>query len=157
MSFKQQLQTLAQTPALCGPIMTFVARNGQDFTAGPYLGRRGKPRHCFENALNLAWGTTGYRYVEGIAHKVIPVHHAWCVDAAGNVIDPTWERPEDSLYCGIAFDADDAAKRCMAQGFYGLLDTGHGPNWKMMNEIELGFEQWYVAAFQDEQRRALGA
>lgn len=48
---------------------------------------------CFSNAYRLAlrWPTR-YRYVEGLAACVFPVHHAWCINTSGEVVDPTWDR-----------------------------------------------------------------
>ncbi len=49
------------------------------------------PQGCFDNAFRLA-KRQGYRYTEGYAcgPASIPVHHAWCLNAQNEVIDPTW-------------------------------------------------------------------
>jgi hypothetical protein len=40
------------------------------------------PQACFDNAYKLAVRSRGrLRYAEGIALAIIPVDHAWCVDA----------------------------------------------------------------------------
>ena len=46
-------------------------------------------KQCFENSYQFSHHY-GFRYVEGIALGVIPVHHAWLVDDEDRVIDPTW-------------------------------------------------------------------
>ena len=59
----------------------------------PY--QRGSLRRCFDNAYQSALRSAGrLRYVEGLAVSgETPVHHAWCVDDAGRVIDRTWDPP----------------------------------------------------------------
>jgi hypothetical protein len=42
-------------------------------------------------------------YVEGYAQAILPVHHAWNVDAQGRVMEVTWEEP-GVAYFGIEFN-----------------------------------------------------
>lgn len=52
----------------------------------------GADGECFENAARLA-AETGLRYFEGLAvcaRNPEALHHAWCVDEDGEVVDPTW-------------------------------------------------------------------
>ena len=63
-------------------------------------------RQCFANAGRLVLARQGWTYCEGFAvsDKLrIPVVHAWCLDASGNVVDPTWETPESCSYLGIPY------------------------------------------------------
>jgi len=83
----------------------------------------GKMGECFSNALHLAH-EEGLTYVEGYATTVIPMHHAWCVDSAGNVIDPTW-RALGSSYFGIPFDIVYARVTAVKTGIYSIL-WNHG-------------------------------
>jgi hypothetical protein len=62
----------------------------------------GAIKECFRNAAFTAM-RRGVRYVEGYASAVIPVHHAWCADADGNVLEVTWD-PPGSAYFGCEFD-----------------------------------------------------
>lgn len=65
--------------------------------------RLGKMKECFRNAAMLVTENKNYTYCEGFAMgAVIPVLHAWCIDGAGNVIDPTWENGSD--YLGVPFN-----------------------------------------------------
>lgn len=98
-----------------------VAEHGRNWT--PAL----KPEHvgfdplgmCFQNALHLAHAS-GYTYVEGYATNYVPIHHAWCVDFAGNVIDPTW-RELGCSYFGIPFDTEYVVRTALATRLYSVL------------------------------------
>lgn len=61
-------------------------------------------KECFYNCQRLA-SYSGYRYFEGYALGIIPVHHAWLVDGKDRIIDPTWilkeEEEESADYFGI--------------------------------------------------------
>lgn len=70
----------------------FILKNGTPFLNG-FSDRKvpsGRPRMCFDNAFKLA-KRFKLTYVEGYAMNIIPVHHAWCVDAEGKIIDNTWD------------------------------------------------------------------
>jgi len=76
--------------------------------------RLGAPKCCFANALyGGCMINPGWRYVEGYAmnqHGLIPVNHAWNIDASGRLFDITW-RNVGLAYFGIEFStgrADDA-------------------------------------------------
>lgn len=81
----------------------FLLQHGQWYTI-PVLTlekvRRGRMKECFNNSLNLAL-REGFRYVEGVATGVIPVHHAWNSRGDGLVIDSTWT--EGTAYFGVEF------------------------------------------------------
>jgi hypothetical protein len=66
---------------------------------------RGQPKDCFASAARLADARPDLRYVEGYADPgidgfVYPFEHAWCVDASGAVVDPTWI-PVGHAYLGV--------------------------------------------------------
>jgi hypothetical protein len=63
----------------------------------------GEKKMCFENAYRLAM-KKDWTYVEGWAESVIPLHHAWCLDDKGRVVDPTWEFEKGRAYWGVEFD-----------------------------------------------------
>ncbi|WP_177215262.1 hypothetical protein [Tranquillimonas alkanivorans] len=91
--------------------------------------RRGSMRYCFQNSGDAAW-RHGLLYCEGIArHPDVPmeVHHAWCMDPkTGRVVDPTWKKPEDCTYLGIAVTLSTLAACQLDCGHYALLDHGRG-------------------------------
>lgn len=77
----------------------FVLEEGEWFEASQRDERRFPKRpdkYCFINAWRLAQRhPRELTYVEGYAHGVITVHHAWTVMANGTVVDPTWDWGDD--------------------------------------------------------------
>ena len=91
--------------------------------------KAGVIKQCFDNAYKLA-KRRGWRYVEGIAHGVvIPMHHAWCVDDNGNVVDNTWREVGES-YCGVEIPTAYVAYVRRTTGLWASLD-----NWRNRHEI----------------------
>lgn len=111
--------------------------------------RQGIPKYCFWNALKLAQRRRkSLRYVEGVALHMIPTHHAWCVTADGQVVDPTWAEP-GSAYFGVAFELGE---RLLSDGPV-LADYRHGfPvfRWPRLNStppaVADGFKSLVAAA-----------
>ncbi|MGM4913213.1 hypothetical protein [Rhizobium sp. 768_B6_N1_8] len=87
-----------------------LLKHGQEFPAGirkPVWLRMGARGACFNNATINAIQREDVFYAEGYAidgNLPIPIHHAWLVNEAGEVIDPTWGDTIDHVYFGIAFD-----------------------------------------------------
>lgn len=90
--------------------------------------RFGAERRCFANAYRLA-EKHGLPYVEGWAvpaidgweHDTFAVHHAWCSDTDGGVIDPTWRTP-GLAYIGVLCDLDLVFSTAIENGRWGVLD-----------------------------------
>ena len=80
-------------------------------------------RACFKNAFNLLTVRDDLTYVEGYAFWFLPVLHAWCVDAAGNVVDPTWDDPQDRRYFGVPFDRDFVFATAKERERYGVIEN----------------------------------
>lgn len=80
------------------------------------------PKECFGNCLRVIAGQSflddgDLTYVEGYAYPeggVLAVHHAWLVDADGNVYDPTWGGYERGAYIGVAFSPDAVFRQAVA-------------------------------------------
>jgi hypothetical protein len=69
--------------------------------AGIDLGPLGE---CFTTAQTLALAHPAYTYCEGWAYGPagFPMHHAWLLDEAGQIIEVTWRTP-GSEYLGVPF------------------------------------------------------
>jgi hypothetical protein len=103
----------------------FVKKYGIRFTPQPLPKGffKGEPQQCFRNcALHVIEGRDDLVYVEGYALSIIPIHHAWLVDAEGNVYDPTWRAPGHE-YIGVPFNREFLCEMLVESGLYGLLDN----------------------------------
>ena len=133
--------THLKAPAL----MERLAQRTGIYTYGTHFdpAKRMTPKECFSNALHYAIANE-LHYVEGLAMRPemgLLIHHAWCVDpdpeAPGHAIDPTWEDPQSSEYAAIIIlPHDEASRRMVKQGYYGLLANDIGYNLDVMREID---------------------
>jgi hypothetical protein len=139
------------------PFVRFMLDNGRDCPIGPetFAGPHGEKGQCYKNSSLLAFNDHRLTYVEGtvVVFGGVPIDHAWCVNAAGVVIDPTLT-DNASDYYGVPFHTDYVRKACLKNGYYGLLDifSAHKTLPKL---IELGLEegqQWLI-----EKRKAVKA
>jgi hypothetical protein len=96
-------------------------------------------RGCFGNAFRRAH-EHGWRYCEGLAVSRtinIEIHHAWCLDDTGRVVETTW-RDLGTRYLGAAFELRDVARQHLrsANGRYvepmSMFDYVTGPNQSMV-------------------------
>lgn len=72
-----------------------------------------------ENAQLLAFALPDqFRYVEGYAvtGTLVPVRHAWVIDADDRVIDTTWGNPWDATYCGVVIPHVIARDELLTEG-----------------------------------------
>ena len=92
--------------------------------------RRGKRKMCFQNAWNYALSHDDLMYAEGFAGAsgVGLVHHAWCIDDAGRVVEPTWRETDHAshpvgewFYTGIPFETAWLARLTTEQDYFGVL------------------------------------
>ena len=91
---------------------------------------RGIPKNCFQNSARLANKRRSLYYYEGFVIRQdigFPIHHGWCVNKAGQVIDVTLDQPQDCEYIGVQFTFDDI-KRWRSPNSTSLFDTMRGIN-----------------------------
>src|SRR5690606_29027418 len=102
------LENLIDLESGFGPATALVSY-GQSFIARPSAPswlRWGVKKECYKNAAHYVLNRQDVSYAEGYAVDVglpIPIEHAWLIDDAGMVIDPTWPDSSDHLYFGVVF------------------------------------------------------
>ena len=87
----------------------FLLQEGKWYDPVPFPKHvpQGAAKMCFGNAIMLAGLRPGWKYVEGYANAVIPVHHAWNVDHHGQLVDSTWLNI-GTAYFGVEFSVERA-------------------------------------------------
>ena len=93
------------------------------------------PGECFANAQRLVRRAAHSRrplaYCEGFVPfapgEPRPCHHAWCADAQGTVVDPTWPYWRQRTYTGVAF-------RAWLLPHY---ERVHGPGFNLLGDVEI--------------------
>jgi hypothetical protein len=110
----EQMSTAYRALGMPVSMYGYVLEHGREYPAAPLPAdiERGEMKECFANAIFCTL-RHGYTYVEGFACRIegtgmigFAIHHGWCVDADGNVVDPTWDNPTECEYYGIEFDVD---------------------------------------------------
>ena len=86
----------------------FMLTEGRQYPIGPdtFKGHRGAPKECYANAAHLAMWNNSLTYCEGMVQTIVPIDHAWCVDADGFVVDfhplQRWARRRNPQLLGRA-------------------------------------------------------
>lgn len=111
-----------------------VKRHGKQFTAQPLPEEYGlmEAKNCYNNAFILAAANPELTYVEGYAYSgILPIHHAWVVDAEGRVIDPTWIDPVNCTYFGVGFKTAHLRKLVNKRGFNPTMFDDYDRSWPL--------------------------
>lgn len=105
-------------------LYAFLWKHGRNFPARAedHNYPKGEPNSCFNNAWNLAMLHPELTYCEGYAMSVIPMHHAWCVNRQGEVIETTWDE-HGADYFGVAFKTEAVRQNGMKSGLPSMLDN----------------------------------
>ena len=123
-TFKQYLDWFA---SVGDPIAGLSLKFGRRWKAAelPFDVKLGRQHQCFQESRALVLAQPKrFTYVEGYAFKrLLPLHHAWCVDEHGNVVDPTWSDIESAVYCGTAFRHNAVYEGTRAKNDWGFLGT----------------------------------
>lgn len=103
----------------------FYLRLGQAYPAAPVPARyeRGEMRQCYKNAGQLATSHLDLAYCEGYAVRagLFPMHHAWCLDTEGRVLDTTWPYDPENEYLGVSLSTDFLHQQLHETGVWGVL------------------------------------
>jgi hypothetical protein len=131
-TLKEQLQSLSDfierkrnTPYKS--MYHFVLTEGKEMKGIPLPEKykRGEMKMCFKNAFDLSINNQDLIYCEGYALTpgLFPILHAWCQDQDGNVIDNTWDNPEEVEYYGVQFCTLYVIDAISDRGCYGVIDS----------------------------------
>lgn len=99
---------------------------------------------CYMNAGRLAVENPDLVYCEGWAFHagIIPLHHAWCVDPSGKVIDPTWSGYDGLEYVGVALRRDFHLRQLDKHEVWGILSDGLPPDILETPAVEFLHPDW---------------
>jgi hypothetical protein len=107
-----------------------IAQYGRPFYMNEqsFVGKRKTMKACYMNSYRLATGDPDLTYVEGYVNiGIMPIEHAWVIDGAGFVIDPTLVAPDPKKhvnplgYFGIPFKTSYIQKVALRSKVYGIL------------------------------------
>jgi hypothetical protein len=106
-------------------IESVTLKHGKEFpspaVARPKHLKKGRDKECFKNAYHVCVENAGFKYVEGFATSIIPVHHAWVLDKDDNVVETTWQEAGEE-YFGIVIPIPWVNKVIVETGVYGALN-----------------------------------
>ncbi len=120
-------------------IQSLILAYGNPFEKKVKAPFNGKPKSCFENCLKALLRYPQLSYCEGFAigdDIPIAVSHAWLVNDAGEVIDPTWvgKQFKGCTYFGVAFNNDFVVEIAQNTRCYGILDNDYMNNYQLLRE-----------------------
>lgn len=104
---------------------------------------KGQPKQCYRNAFTLAADFPDLVYCEGFVQPegLIPIHHAWCVDAKGMVVDTTWNACGVD-YFGVALDFEFCAELIQRNAVWGLLGDRVPAEFTQTNPTQYLHKKW---------------
>ena len=96
------------------------------FDKTTFEGPRGTAKECFRNATLAVLENPDLTYVEGYADiGPFAIEHAWTVDEAGKVVDPTFRLGKGNItvkgYYGVPFTTDYVQNTVTKTGYYGII------------------------------------
>ncbi len=113
-------------------------------TGKPFLKRvetasfRGKPKQCFQNCFEALLQHPNLIYCEGYAiDDTLPIAiiHAWLVNDAFEVIDPTWnEEATGCTYFGLPLNGEFVIDFAIKTKYYGILESDYLSGYQLLRE-----------------------
>lgn len=116
-----------------GYVEEFVLTHGREYPAAPWPTEMMTPTKCFGNAGKLVQACQpNLTYVEGFAISAsmlevgfaLPTHHAWVVNEAGEMSDPTFRQPENSIYLGVPIPTKLYLRTILRTRYHGVFYPG---------------------------------
>ncbi len=99
---------------------------------------RGEVGICYQNCFERLLLHGDYYYCEGYAiddELNLAIAHAWLVNDAGEVIDPTWtDDASGATYFGVVFDSEYVFEMGKITKSYGILENDYLNGHKLMVE-----------------------
>ncbi|PGH59274.1 hypothetical protein CRT60_01175 [Azospirillum palustre] len=117
--------------------MAYLLSHGQFWAPVPLPASivHGEPTACFANAWKTVQTQPDLRYAEGYGYDPdlgIPIEHAWCIDSADRVLDPTWRDATRCRYFGAIFPSMAVVQIHALTGVFGVLD---GSTWRSVEPL----------------------
>ncbi|MEB3219955.1 MAG: hypothetical protein VKN72_27500 [Nostocales cyanobacterium 94392] len=99
---------------------------------------RGKVKQCYKNCFEPLWKRKDWYYCEGYAiddDLNLAIAHAWLINDAGQVIDPTWrDNISGAVYFGVAFENEYVFEIAKITKCYGILENDYLNGHKLMTQ-----------------------
>ena len=120
-------------------IQSLVLASGQPFVKTVKSPFKGKSKACFENCLQALLGYPNFHYCEGFAiddELPIAVSHAWLVNDAGEVVEPTWigKKHKGSTYFAVVLNREFVFEIAQKTKCYGILDSDYMNGHQLMRK-----------------------
>ncbi|HEY9811307.1 MAG TPA: hypothetical protein V6D13_18435 [Halomicronema sp.] len=113
---------------------SLVLRHGLPFInviPSPFKGER---KSCYKNCFEALWKNSKLYYCEGYGMQSdisLAFAHAWLLNEAGEVIDPTWSDltiSEKFVYYGLVFNRNFVFNTAKQTNVYGILENDYRNN-----------------------------
>ena len=107
-------------------IQRLILETGQPFSNRIKSPFKGEPKSCFKNCFQARWEYPQLSYCEGFAiddDLNLAISHAWLINDAHEVIDPTWDDAPGCTYFGVVFHHEFVIEIAMITKRFGILNN----------------------------------